>query len=510
MSLTKASYSMISGAPANVLDFGADSTGVADSTSAIQAAISSGAKTIYFPAGTYLVGSGIAQDQFAFTITSANNLSFIGDGQATIKCKTTLATWFSLFDFVSCSNITVKGLRFNGDAFDYYDDNPPTAIQNGYRAFSFRACSYVTIEDCDFTGFYESCIFVRRLANNTGTSQRFKIVNNFFHELGNHGVGLVYSLYCVISENIFKNVGQTVLIDYGGGVWGGGGLGVDVSTGCNRIVVSNNLVDGASGGFKLESGTANSMITGNNIGSLYTYSTAPAGGPEQWYGIKVNGDDNIVSNNILSSNSKAIFLASGSDNCIVQGNKILSTALASEGYGIYVEGGTGNVVQDNRITACASYGILASGLNTVIDGNSVSDCALNGIRTFSSDNMSVKNNQVFDNTGSGIYLSTIGAATQYAHVTGNYCYDTGGATQTVGIQYNDTDAPYAVVFSNYGVGQGDNNNRIVYGTAAPVAGDWQRGDVVMNTLPSGGGTPGWICVSSGTPGTWKAMANVAA
>jgi polygalacturonase len=39
MSLTKVSYSMISGAPYNVLDYGADPTGVADSTAAFQAAI---------------------------------------------------------------------------------------------------------------------------------------------------------------------------------------------------------------------------------------------------------------------------------------------------------------------------------------------------------------------------------------------------------------------------------------------------------------------------------------
>jgi len=39
MSLTKATYSMIDGAPVNVLDFGADPTGATDSTTAIQAAI---------------------------------------------------------------------------------------------------------------------------------------------------------------------------------------------------------------------------------------------------------------------------------------------------------------------------------------------------------------------------------------------------------------------------------------------------------------------------------------
>jgi hypothetical protein len=52
MSLTKVSYSMINGAVINVLDYGADPTGVADSTAAIQAAMDEN-NIIYFPAGTY-------------------------------------------------------------------------------------------------------------------------------------------------------------------------------------------------------------------------------------------------------------------------------------------------------------------------------------------------------------------------------------------------------------------------------------------------------------------------
>jgi hypothetical protein len=52
MSLTKATYSMISGACVNVLDYGADSTGATDSTAAIAAAIAAGQR-IEFPIGTY-------------------------------------------------------------------------------------------------------------------------------------------------------------------------------------------------------------------------------------------------------------------------------------------------------------------------------------------------------------------------------------------------------------------------------------------------------------------------
>ena len=53
MSLTKTTFSMIQDTEVSVWDYGADPTGVADSTAAIQAAIDSGAKTIRVPAGLY-------------------------------------------------------------------------------------------------------------------------------------------------------------------------------------------------------------------------------------------------------------------------------------------------------------------------------------------------------------------------------------------------------------------------------------------------------------------------
>ena len=52
MSLTKVSYSMIQGAAYNVLDFGADSTGVVSSLAAFNLAVANGG-TVYVPSGTY-------------------------------------------------------------------------------------------------------------------------------------------------------------------------------------------------------------------------------------------------------------------------------------------------------------------------------------------------------------------------------------------------------------------------------------------------------------------------
>lgn len=47
-------------------------------------------------------------------------------------------------------------------------------------------------------------------------------------------------------------------------------------------------------------------------------------------------------------------------------------------------------------------------------------------------------------------------------------------------------------------------------TAAPTTGTWLVGSRVWNSAPTASGIPGWICTVAGTPGTWKAMGNLAA
>lgn len=78
MALTKASFSMITGAPVNVLDYGADPTGALNSSQAIQNAINEH-NVVFIPAGTYrcdspiIIESSYANRKF-MTMTAATKL----------------------------------------------------------------------------------------------------------------------------------------------------------------------------------------------------------------------------------------------------------------------------------------------------------------------------------------------------------------------------------------------------------------------------------------------------
>lgn len=84
MALTKVSYSMIEGAVANVLDFGAVGDGVTNDTAAIQAAVdylTYGGGTVFLPDGTYLVDTIVfPYDNGPSNTEASTTINLIGSG----------------------------------------------------------------------------------------------------------------------------------------------------------------------------------------------------------------------------------------------------------------------------------------------------------------------------------------------------------------------------------------------------------------------------------------------
>jgi hypothetical protein len=104
MALTKVSYSMITGSPVNVLDFGADPTGAADSTSAINAALAFSVATgkpgvVTIPSGTYKCTSTITVDISMIRLVGQYaTLSFVTAASSIVAIQVTSSTSSTIFN----------------------------------------------------------------------------------------------------------------------------------------------------------------------------------------------------------------------------------------------------------------------------------------------------------------------------------------------------------------------------------------------------------------------------
>jgi hypothetical protein len=141
MALTKATFSMIEGMIANVLDYGADPTGVADSAPAINAAIAAN-KYVYLPAGTYKVNTAIDLKSYpaaglfgeayqAVTIVAGAAMTGVIDLYDTVDVYDGLSEYpiYNLkIDGAGLASIGVRvRFRHKVDAQNLYVDNCTTA-----------------------------------------------------------------------------------------------------------------------------------------------------------------------------------------------------------------------------------------------------------------------------------------------------------------------------------------------------------------------------------------------
>jgi hypothetical protein len=134
MSLTKATYSLINGAPVNVLDFGAKNDGTVASnaaafTAAANAATASGTKfgKVYVPSGDYLMDADITTPLYVNWIADGATLK--ASANSRIFFKSTVSAYFTRF----------SGFRFIG--------NGKTGVV-GFSMTNWRLSA--SIDDCTF------------------------------------------------------------------------------------------------------------------------------------------------------------------------------------------------------------------------------------------------------------------------------------------------------------------------------------------------------------------------
>jgi hypothetical protein len=149
MALTKASFSMIDGAPANVLDFGADPTGMADSSSAFAAALAA-SSNVYVPEGTYKASFQLIGNK---VIEGAGNGSVITaptGAAAVIYCNITSYYQAVRNLKINGNDRASKGLYFGTGnqaqhAFAVFENLDIVSCSSG---FDFDRASYFEINNC--------------------------------------------------------------------------------------------------------------------------------------------------------------------------------------------------------------------------------------------------------------------------------------------------------------------------------------------------------------------------
>jgi hypothetical protein len=245
MSLTKVSYSMIEGAAANVLDYGADPTGSADSHAAFAAAwtaIKTTGGTVYIPPGNYLLASSWTLD-----ISSFKNIKITGYG-ATLSASAAVTS--DAIRVVGSSNLTIldiEGLNFNhqgngtvGGCFDLLGAHCVHIRSCNVEAHSTKAgwhfarLSTSVAGNEDFNSFWcsiENCT-TRMRSGGLGTINDYgiimegganatKIINNQFNDveiavyIKVDPVNFSLPNGCLIQGNDFESVGSTAIVVQG-------------------------------------------------------------------------------------------------------------------------------------------------------------------------------------------------------------------------------------------------------------------------------------------------------
>jgi hypothetical protein len=134
MSLTKASYSMITGAPVNVMDYGAKGDGTTDDSSAINAAIAA-SSIIYFPVPTssYYIANTIS--------VPANKTLYGADGTIILANNGITAIW------IKGNTVTIQGLtvQFNSTLGNFSNTSSIGILIRNPASFGTPVSSWVYV-----------------------------------------------------------------------------------------------------------------------------------------------------------------------------------------------------------------------------------------------------------------------------------------------------------------------------------------------------------------------------
>lgn len=487
MPLTKIPHSMIAGNTVSVADFGASTSNApSQNVTAIQAAIDA----ISLTGGTVLIDGYY---EINATITLKSDTTLLGISGLSGFYLTT-GTNARVIDTKDYTHWRIENLKLDGSG-----NTTPSlpVIEIGSTNGVNWSKNYV-IRDCIiYGGSYEGIYHEDR----SGTPTNGVFDNVTIDRCGRNCVSLESGINISFVNCKFLNTA---------GYTPQGGIDMEPSAGqkVSQIYITNCLFKGNTG--------PNIQINAANWGAGIEVSRIVVMG---------NSIDNTAGNNGI--------VITGSNEVTVIGNQIIGNGTAS---GILVTGGdtagtqycSNTVISENNIHG-QDYGILLRNYceNIVVSNNTIitsSEGSKTGIRLVANidplKNIQIIGNNINGNSNAGSAITCYSedyviSNVDISHNLINSC-NTG---LTIGLTAKIED--FLVAHNVFSDTTTPINPDTFSGTrmavvkafapmsAAPSTGYWFVGDTVYNNTPAAGQPQGWVCTVAGTPGTWKAMANLA-
>lgn len=381
MSLTKVNYSMIYGAPFNVLSYGADPTGTDDSAAAIQAAVTAAGVAggaVYLPAGTYLLQS---------TISLPSNITLYGDGFVSELKRDVSVTPFDIIEIKNQAHIGLYDFFINGVT---KLDNGTTS--NRYCGIRIWADGGARPNDIEIVGVHVD-------KTTSGESQAE----------GNRGAILLEDCYDVRLSRckFYDNRATAILITIKNGTTGINTERIQIEQ-CYGIGERAPYLPAFPNGFgSFISGSSHQdvLVSGCYVDG-FGFSNISMNGPRStvqncisknsnYAGINIghsttgnNCDDSIVDGNITTTNGFSGVIVTASKNIVVSNNTSYGDGTTT-GWpamrilhdGNYDPGETTNLTIIGNQFLNAAYGgvVVEAGTYLQVTGNLIANCGSTGL-----------------------------------------------------------------------------------------------------------------------------------
>lgn len=374
----------------NVKDYGAVGNGVVDDTAAINNAITAATATkgtVFFPPGTYLVGTFTGTGIANRAITAKPGVTLRGASResVTLKVPNSVGNYFSLIAAATAST-NIDGFAIRNITFDHNTANnvvasPSTMVADlNYRAALVAYVgSRVVVENCRFTGL--DCVWQVTAYGNDATVRNC-LFDGYVSSGAHHDSSTIYvsGKRLLVQGNIFN------------GTVGARGSFCAIETHGGGLSVSDNVING--------------FFNGMNITGLAVTDTIGA----------------VVSNNVINNCSTGVILWSntttntsgwGLEEVTVTGNTITVdydswVSLANTAGGIQLDPTSNLGSRDIKISGNVIRFKTFTGTPTSSDFKNagVAWYRPTGVTGLTDENIEITDNQVHGPVGSGIYIQS--------------------------------------------------------------------------------------------------------